>query len=317
MPVTPNIPFDCHLLTNGVKGNIVLILIGYIIVTVAVIGGYIMVGGHLGALYQPAEFVIILGAGLGAFVVGNSGKSIVALCKVLPKLFRRSSYNKTMSMDLMALLFQLLNKSRQQGLLALEKDIDNPSESEIFSQYPRILKDESTMMFIVDYLRLMVSSNLQSHEIEALMDEELETFRQENEVPASGLNMVGDSMPAFGIVAAVLGVVNALGSADRPAGELGALIAHAMVGTFLGILVAYGFILPLAALIRLRSSEQLKMMECIKVTFLSALQGYAPQIAVEFGRKVLFSADRPSFVELEDKVREVKVGARSQETTEE
>lgn len=294
-----------------------LILIGYIIVTATVIGGYLMVGGHLGALYQPAEFVIILGAGLGAFVVGNSGKSILALIKVLPLLFRRSSYNKAMSMDLMALLFQLLNKSRQEGLLALEKDIENLQESDIFSQYPRVLKDKTTMMFIVDYLRLMVTSNLQSHEIEALMDEELETFRQESEVPASGLQMVGDSMPAFGIVAAVLGVVNALGSADRPAGELGALIAHAMVGTFLGILVAYGFILPLAALIRLRSSEQLKMMECIKVTFLSALQGYAPQIAVEFGRKVLYSVDRPSFTELEDKVREVKVGNRSQTQDEE
>nr|WP_230084769.1 MULTISPECIES: flagellar motor stator protein MotA [Providencia] len=276
-----------------------------------------MLGGHLGALYQPAEFVIILGAGFGAFVVGNSGKSIIALCKVLPRVFRRSSYNKAMSMDLMALLFQLLNKSRQEGLLALEKDIENPQESEIFSQYPRVLKDKTTLMFVVDYLRLMVTSNLQSHEIEALMDEELETFRQESEVPASGLNMVGDSMPAFGIVAAVLGVVNALGSADRPAGELGALIAHAMVGTFLGILVAYGFILPLAALIRLRTNEQLKMLECIKVTFLSALQGYAPQIAVEFGRKVLYSADRPSFMELEDKVREVKISHRSQAQSEE
>lgn len=294
-----------------------LILIGYIIVTGTVIGGYLMLGGHLGALYQPAEFVIILGAGFGAFVVGNSGKSIIALCKVLPRVFRRSSYNKAMSMDLMALLFQLLNKSRQEGLLALEKDIENPQESEIFSQYPRVLKDKTTLMFVVDYLRLMVTSNLQSHEIEALMDEELETFRQESEVPASGLNMVGDSMPAFGIVAAVLGVVNALGSADRPAGELGALIAHAMVGTFLGILVAYGFILPLVALIRLRTNEQLKMLECIKVTFLSALQGYAPQIAVEFGRKVLYSADRPSFMELEDKVREVKISHRSQAQSEE
>ncbi|EMM5117788.1 flagellar motor stator protein MotA [Providencia stuartii] len=294
-----------------------LILIGYIIVTGTVIGGYLMLGGHLGALYQPAEFVIILGAGFGAFVVGNSGKSIIALCKVLPRVFRRSSYNKAMSMDLMALLFQLLNKSRQEGLLALEKDIENPQESEIFSQYPRVLKDKTTLMFVVDYLRLMVTSNLQSHEIEALMDEELETFRQESEVPASGLNMVGDSMPAFGIVAAVLGVVNALGSADRPAGELGALIAHAMVGTFLGILVDYGFILPLAALIRLRTNEQLKMLECIKVTFLSALQGYAPQIAVEFGRKVLYSADRPSFMELEDKVREVKISHRSQAQSEE
>ncbi|CDL85266.1 flagellar motor stator protein MotA [Xenorhabdus szentirmaii] len=283
-----------------------LVLLGYIVVLGAVIGGYLLVGGHLGALYQPAEFLIIIGAGIGAFIVGNNGKAIKATIQVLPKVLRRSKYNKDMYMDLMALQFRLLTKSRQHGLLALERDIENPHQSDIFTQYPRLLKDQYVIDFITDYMRLIVSGNMNPHEIEALMDEEIETYEQESEVPATSLSMVGDSLPAFGIVAAVMGVVHALGSADRPAGELGALIAHAMVGTFLGILLAYGFVSPLTTLLRQRSSEQIKMMQCIKVTLLSSLHGYAPQIAVEFGRKTLFLTDRPSFIELEEHVRRVK-----------
>lgn len=283
-----------------------LVIIGYIVVLGAVLGGYMMVGGHLGALYQPAEFLIIAGAGIGAFIVGNNGKSIKATMRALPKMMRRSKYNKSLYMDLMALLFRLLAKSRQQGMLSLERDIDNPKESEIFSNYPRILADNDLVEFITDYLRLMVSGNMNAFEIEALMDEEIETCEQENEVPAGSLAMVGDSLPAFGIVAAVMGVVHALASADRPAAELGALIAHAMVGTFLGILLAYGFISPLATLLRQKSAENIKMMQCIKVTLLSSLNGYAPQIAVEFGRKTLYTSERPSFIELEEHVRQAK-----------
>ncbi|WP_114193630.1 flagellar motor stator protein MotA [Edaphovirga cremea] len=287
-----------------------LVIIGYIVVLGAVLGGYMMVGGHLGALYQPAEFLIIAGAGIGAFIVGNNGKSIKATMRALPKMMRRSKYNKSLYMDLMALLFRLLAKSRQQGMLSLERDIDNPKESEIFSNYPRILADNDLVEFITDYLRLMVSGNMNAFEIEALMDEEIETCEQENEVPAGSLAMVGDSLPAFGIVAAVMGVVHALASADRPAAELGALIAHAMVGTFLGILLAYGFISPLATLLRQKSAENIKMMQCIKVTLLSSLNGYAPQIAVEFGRKTLYTSERPSFIELEEHVRQAKAPAQ-------
>nr|WP_208759708.1 flagellar motor stator protein MotA [Yersinia mollaretii] len=282
---------------------------GYIVVLGAVFGGYIIVGGHLGALYQPAEFLIIGGAGIGAFIVGNNGKAIKATMKAMPKLMRRSKYNKVLYMDLMALLYRLLAKSRQQGMLSLERDIENPRESEIFSNYPRILADKLLVEFITDYLRLIVSGNMNAFEIEALMDEEIETHEQECEVPAGSLAMVGDSLPAFGIVAAVMGVVHALASADRPAAELGALIAHAMVGTFLGILLAYGFISPLATLLRQQSAETTKMMQCIKVTLLSSLNGYAPQIAVEFGRKTLYTTERPSFIELEEHVRRVKAPA--------
>ncbi|MBI0267526.1 flagellar motor stator protein MotA [Yersinia pestis subsp. pestis] len=254
-------------------------------------------------------------AGIGAFIVGNNGKAIKATMRAMPKLMRRSKYNKALYMDLMALLYRLLAKSRQQGMLSLERDIENPLESEIFSNYPRIMADKTLVEFITDYLRLIVSGNMNAFEIEALMDEEIETHEQESEVPAGSLAMVGDSLPAFGIVAAVMGVVHALASADRPAAELGALIAHAMVGTFLGILLAYGFISPLATLLRQQSAETTKMMQCIKVTLLSSLNGYAPQIAVEFGRKTLYTTERPSFIELEEHVRRVKAPA-SQATEE-
>jgi len=170
------------------------------------------------------------------------------------------------------------------------------------------------MNFVVDYLRLMISGSMNSYEIEALMDEEIETCEHEHEVPANSLNVIGDAFPAFGIVAAVMGVVNALAAADRPAAELGELIAHAMVGTFLGILLAYGFVLPLASVLRQKSAEQIKMLQCIKVTLLSSMNGYAPQIAVEFGRKTLFSSERPTFIELEEHVREAKSSASSEST---
>nr|WP_258013186.1 flagellar motor stator protein MotA [Pectobacterium odoriferum] len=265
-----------------------------------------MVGGALGALYQPSELLIIGGAAIGAFIVGNNGKAIKATLRALPLLVKSSKYNKALYMDLMALLFRVMAKSRQQGMLSLEFDIDNPRESEIFSSYPNILADNTVVEFITDYLRLMVSGNMNAFEIETLMDEEIETIEHESEVPASSLTMMGDGLPAFGIVAAVMGVVHSLAYVDRPAAELGMMIAHAMVGTFLGILLAYGFVSPLAALLRQKNAEKIKVLQCIKVTLLSSLNGYAPQIAVEFGRKTLYSTERPSFTELEEHIRRVK-----------
>ncbi|RBQ34308.1 flagellar motor stator protein MotA [Rahnella aquatilis] len=291
-----------------------LVIIGYVVVILTVFGGFVITGGQLGALYQPAELLIIGGAGVGAFIVGNNGKSIKATLKAFPHLLQSSRYTKALYMDLMAMMFLLLTKARQNGMMNLESDIEDPQNSPIFSAYPRLLADASLMNFVVDYLRLMISGSMNSYEIEALMDEEIETCEHEHEVPANSLNVIGDAFPAFGIVAAVMGVVNALAAADRPAAELGELIAHAMVGTFLGILLAYGFVLPLASVLRQKSAEQIKMLQCIKVTLLSSMNGYAPQIAVEFGRKTLFSSERPTFVELEEHVREAKSSASSEST---
>lgn len=283
-----------------------LVVLGYVVVVAAVLGGYAMTGGHMGALYQPAEVVIIAGAAIGAFIATNTGKAIKATARALPGLFKGSKYKKELYLDVMSLLYVLLSKARREGILFLEKEIADPASSSVFSQYPRILTDPVVMEFLTDYLRMMVNGNMNAFEIEALMDHEIETFRHEAEIPAHALARMGDGLPAFGIVAAVMGVVHALGSADLPPAELGALIAHAMVGTFLGILLAYGFVSPLAARVELQVSENVKVYECIKVVLLASLNGYAPLVAVEFGRKVLYSTVRPSFLELDDHVREVK-----------
>nr|WP_246859072.1 flagellar motor stator protein MotA [Dickeya oryzae] len=287
-----------------------MVILGYLVTIGSILGGYLLVGGNLGALYQPSELLIIGGAAVGAFIVGNNAKAIKATMKAFPVLLQGSKYTKAVYMDLMAVLFRLMAKSRQQGMLSLEFDIDNPKESEIFSNYPRILADNYIVEFVTDYLRLMVSGNMNAFEIETLMDEEIETVEHEVEVPATSLNLMGDGLPAFGIVAAVMGVVHSLAFVDRPAAELGMMIAHAMVGTFLGILLAYGFVSPLASLLRQKNSEKIKVLQCIKVTLLSSLNGYAPQIAVEFGRKTLYSTVRPSFTEMEEHIRNVKAPAQ-------
>lgn len=283
-----------------------LILVGYVIVIASVIGGFVSVGGHLGAIYQPAEFVIIFGAALGGFVAGSNGKGLKATVKVLPTLFQRSSYRKDVCVDLITLLYLLLSKARQGGVMALEKDVDNPEDSPLFSQYPKLLNDTLLTEFITDYLRLMISGNMDAFEMEALMDHEIETFRHEAEVPAQGFAAMADALPAFGLVAAVLGVVHALGAvAMNPAG-IGPLIAQALIGTFLGILLAYGFVSPLATRMHAQVDETAKILESVKVTLLASLSGYAPAVSIEFGRKALFSSERPSFTELEDHVRDVK-----------
>lgn len=287
-----------------------LVILGYLVIIGSILGGYLMVGGALGALYQPSELLIIGGSALGAFIVGNNAKAIKGTVRAFPQLFKGSKYSRDLYMDLMALLFRLMAKSRQQGMLSLEGDIDSPRESEIFSSYPRVIADSHVIEFITDYMRLMISGNMNAFEIETLMDEEIETLEHELEVPAMSLNLMGDGLPAFGIVAAVMGVVHSLAYVDRPAAELGMMIAHAMVGTFLGILLAYGFVSPLASLLRQKNSEKVKVLQCIKVTLLSSLNGYAPQIAVEFGRKTLYSTVRPTFTEMEEHIRRVKAPAQ-------
>lgn len=283
-----------------------LIFVGALVTLLSVFGGYAIEGGHLGALMQPVEILMIVGAGVGAFILGNNVKTIKATIQVLPTLFKGAKYNKGMYMELMGLLYVLLAKARKEGTLALEGDIEDPSKSPVFSQYPQILADHHVVEFLTDYLRLMVSGNMNAFEIESLMDEEIETHHVEGEAPAHALTKVGDAMPAFGIVAAVMGVVHTMASADQPPAILGEMIAQALVGTFLGILLSYGFIGPLANVAEQRVAEQTKMFQCIKVTILASLNGYAPAIAVEFGRKVLFSTERPSFAELEEHVRRVK-----------
>ena len=284
-----------------------LVIIGYVIVLASVFGGFALAGGHLGALLQPVEVLMIVGAAFGAFVCGNSVKSVKATLGALPALLKGSKYTKSLYMELMSLLYEILNKVRKEGLMSIERDIDNPKESALFAKYPKVASDHHLLEFMTDYLRLMVSGNMNAFEIENLMDHEIETHHHEAEEPGHIIQKIADGLPAFGIVAAVMGVVHTMASVGLPPAELGKLIANALVGTFLGILLAYGVVGPLANLLEQRAQESTKLLQCIKVTLLATLNGYAPSIAIEFGRKVLYSAERPTFSELEGHVK----GARA------
>ena len=283
-----------------------LVIIGYVVVMASVFGGFAMAGGHLAALFQPLELLMIGGGALGAFFVGNNGKSIKATIAALPSLLKGSRYTKELYMELMSLLFDVLSKVRKEGLMSIEGDIESPAESPLFSKYPTVLEDHHIVEFMTDYLRLMVSGNMDAFQIENLMDNELETHHHEGAVPAHVIAKLGDGLPAFGIVAAVMGVVHTMESVGLPPSELGMLIAHALVGTFLGILLAYGFVGPLSSLLEQKLEESSKMFQCVKVTLLASLNGYAPALAVEFGRKVLYSTERPTFAELEDHIKKAK-----------
>jgi chemotaxis protein MotA len=221
----------------------------------------------------------------------------------LPSIFKGSKYTKALYIDLLAMLFEILAKVRKEGLMAIEADVENPESSPIFSKYPDIAGDHHVLDFITDYLRMMVGGNLNTLEIEALMDMEIETHHHEEEVPGHAMAKVADGAPAFGIVVAVMGVVNVMGSVGQPPAVLGKMIGGALVGTFLGILLSYGFVSPISSLLEQKAHEGSKIYQCIKVVLLAAMSGYAPQVAIEFGRKVLFSDVRPSFRELEEELK--------------
>jgi chemotaxis protein MotA len=283
-----------------------LVIVGYLVVFGSVFGGFALAGGHLGSMVQPVELLMIGGSALGAFVVGTSMKNLKATLAALPSCLKGSKYDKALYMELMSLLYEILVKARKEGLMSIESDIEKPEESALFGKYPRVNSDHHLIEFMSDYLRLMVSGNMNAFEIENLMDHEIETHHHEAVTPSHIVQKIADGLPAFGIVAAVMGVVHTMESVGIPPSELGKLIANALVGTFLGILLSYGMVAPIAALLDERANESSKILQCIKVTLLASLNGYAPAIAVEFGRKVLYSTERPGFAELEAHVKQAK-----------
>lgn len=279
-----------------------LLLVGYVIILLASLGTY-AVHGSLGALWVPMEYLAIVGLTMGGFIAGNGSKAIKATLAALPGALKGSKYNKAAYIDVLALLFEILAKVRKEGLMSIESDIEAPEASPIFSKYPNIVSDHHVVEFMVDYLRMMVGGNLNAFEIENLMDVEIETHHHESHQPAAIMAKVADGAPAFGIVVAVMGVVNVMGSVGEPPAVLGKMIGGALVGTFLGILVSYGFVGPIASQLEQKSDVDGKIYQCIKVVLLASMSGYAPQVAIEFGRKVLYSSDRPGFAELEEEIK--------------
>ena len=281
------------------------VLIGWGIAMVCIFGVYIFHGGNISVILHalPFEMITIFGAAGGAFLANNQMKVVKSSLKGLASCFKGSKYSKARYMELMALMYDILQKARKEGLMAIEQDVEDPHNSALFKKYSVVGHDHHVVEFITDYLRMMVSGNLNAHEIESLMDSEIETHHNEEYAAVAAINRLASGLPAFGIVAAVLGVVNTMGSVGQPPSVLGGMIASALVGTFLGILLAYGFVEPLGGLLEQKVDDGSKELQCIKTTLLASMQGYAPQVAVEFGRKVLFSTDRPTFIELEQHVK--------------
>jgi len=281
------------------------VIVGWLLAMVCIFGVYIFHGGNIQVVLKalPFEMITILGAAAGAFIANNQMKVIKASLKGLGQCFKGSKFGKARYMELLALMFDILQKARKEGLMSIERDVEEPHSSPLFQKYPIVGNDHHVCEFITDYLRMMVSGNLNAHEIESLMDSEIDTHHAEQHAAVAAIARLAGGLPAFGIVAAVLGVVNTMGSVGQAPAILGGMIASALVGTFLGILLAYGFVEPLGGLLEQKVEDNGKELQCIKNTLLASMQGYSPQVAIEFGRKVLFADDRPSFIELEAHVK--------------
>jgi chemotaxis protein MotA len=279
-----------------------LTIVGAAVVIVSVIGGYIGGGGELHVLFQPFEWLIIMGAGVGSFIIGNPRAVVFAFGKAMGTLFKGSRHNKRSYLELLSLLYSLFKLAKTKGDLALESHVEKPEDSSLFQKFPKFTSDHHTREFLCDYLRLLTLGTNNAHEVESIIDAEIESHTHEISLIADAITTLGDALPALGIVAAVLGVIHTMGSITEPPEVLGHLIGGALCGTFLGVLLSYGFTLPIGRVLAITYRSETEYLNCIKNCLLAHMMGYAPQVSIEFGRKTLPPHVRPSFLEVEETV---------------
>ncbi len=277
-------------------------IIGSLTVLACVFGGYAAAGGHLAVLYQPFELVIIGGAALGAFIIANPKDLIAKVLGGVGDILKGRSYKKETYLELLVLLFSTFKMAKTKGVLALEPHVENPDDSEFFKKFPSFFGNHHARVFLCDYLRLITMGTNSPHQLEDLMDQEIDSHHEESHQISAAVASVGDGMPALGIVAAVLGVIHTMGSITEPPEILGKLIGGALVGTFLGVLMAYGFIGPISQSLEKIHGHDARYLRTIKVGLLAFMHGHAPQIAIEFARKNIFHDMRPNFYEVEEAI---------------
>ncbi|MEQ1870709.1 MAG: flagellar motor stator protein MotA [Vicinamibacterales bacterium] len=274
------------------------LIIGFVIVTASVVGGYLMEGGNLMVLVQPAEFVIIGGAALGSMLIGTPPSILKGLVGQLKGLLSSGSTKEDYK-ELLAMLYQIFKAAQQSGVMALEPHFEKPETSPIMSKYPKFLAKHHAVDFLADSVKVIIIGGIGPHDFENLMDLDLEVQHHDAARPAATLNKVADAMPGLGIVAAVLGVVITMGVIDGPPAEIGHKVGAALVGTFLGILMSYGFMQPMATSMELRVQSEGHYEACIKSGLLAMYKGFSPMVSVEFARRVLPDEFRPNFEETE------------------
>ena len=285
------------------RDSLVNFIIGAIVVFGCVFGAFAEHGGNLHSIWQPSELVILGGAATGAFIIGNGLTLAKKTMGAMMASFKADKYNKEDYLDLFGLMYDLFSVARKDGVLGLEREIEDPTKSAVFTKHTRVMKDHHAIEFIQDYMRMLVSGEMNPFQLENLMDIELQTHHHEVEGMATAVNKVADAMPGFGIVAAVLGIVNTMAAIGGPVNEIGEKVGAALVGTFLGILLSYGFLGPISIGMERRMKDEAAFFLVIKTCIIAMVQGYAPLIAVEFGRKAAPTAFRPGFQELENHVK--------------
>jgi chemotaxis protein MotA len=274
-------------------------VVGIVIVCVCLLGSFVAMGGHIAVLWQPFEYVIILGSAIGTFFVANPMKVVKDVGKGIVEAIKEAMPKRTDYLDILALLFVLLREMRGKTKSEMEVHVDNPAESDIFKAYPSVLRNADLTTFICDYCRLILIGSARAHEIESLMDEEIQTIMRDKLKAYMAITAVAEALPALGIVAAVLGVIKAMGALDQPPEVLGHLIGAALVGTFAGILFSYGLFGPLAAKVKTVREKKARIYVIVKQTLIAFMNGSMPQTAVEYGRKVVSTYERPTVTELE------------------
>ncbi len=279
------------------------VIIGLLVVLGAVIGGYLLEGGHLAVLFQPAELLIIGGAAAGTILIANPLHVLKGIAKGLLGVFKPSSYTQEFYIQNLRMCYEILDKARKQGLVALESDAETPDKSEIFVKYPQFLKDHHVRDFLCDTLRMAVSGGVDPFDLDQLIEGDMETSHRESEKPIAALTTAADSLPGLGIVAAVLGVVITMGALGGPPEEIGHKVAAALVGTFLGILLCYGFVGPLAQNMTKSAEDEHAYLNVLRTVLLAFLKGNTPILALEFGRRVIPHRIRPTFSEMEKLVK--------------
>lgn len=278
------------------------LIVGALIVLGTVLGGY-GIHGSYGVLWQPIEFLIIFGGAFGAFVIGNPKRVVFGAFKSMGRVLKGPKYKADDYTELLGVLYAVFRLAKTKGDLALESHVEKPEESQLFSNFPTFHGDHHAVEFLCDYLRLLTLGANNPHEIEAIMEAELEIHHEEDHAISASILGVGDAMPALGIVAAVLGVIVTMSSITEPPEVLGGLIAAALVGTFSGIFLAYGFVSPIGNSLANVHAADASYLACIKSGLVGHMQGYAPQISVEFARKSLPSDVRPTFAEVEEMIQ--------------
>ena len=277
---------------------------GWIVAIACIIGGFIWLGGHLEQLWVPQEYLIIFGAALGTLLASNKWRNLRSLFRSFLRIFLPSHSGKSANLGLLCLMFELLQRIKRDGALSIESDISDPKQSELFAKYPTVLKSPRLIEFITDYFTMMMDGTVTLGQLESVMAQEIEVMNQEALEPSESITALADSMPAFGIVAAIIGVVHALSSIKTGIGpgEIGDLIAQALIGTLLGVFAAYAMMIPISRSMEQLASADVKPFEAVKEILIANYSNFSPMIAVEYGRKVMYTDQRPTMKELSEGV---------------